>query len=477
MAIKSRDLFYDTLQGPDGLGISVPNTTAENYYDDSMYIFTANAKNINRSQNIDISKPFYGYTLNDSTLINGEELAKKGFNLNAMAYTQIQNESSIINVRIPYIHNIVLPLPDDFGSQSEYEFAVKSHTLCTLDPTNFLPNYPVRKNTLVKVQFLDQSLRTAVIIGLAGAAFGGFTAFIQQPTLTIVGGGSGPTPSAGVQGYVNNPGKSIIVGDSTKVSIYYAARKAITKYGGSKDDINLSYGRVGGTIPMFAKDPYHALYWPGIQTGADYKLVDRMDKNGNPFASFYNRLQRVVQDPNEIAKYSGFINVFFGTGANDMYALSKSVSKKEAAENGPFNVNSENIINIPRNIEMMKMIFTNPNVKFYIFKGSAGFSVDGSTTILSEVRNPVVTEYYRRFYINAFPEMNFLLFKEQCDNKVEGFPYSHHPDEKNPSVRKMGDLVARITAGATINQAEDFEDFSDTSKRYIKGMPNYGAPQ
>lgn len=465
MVIRSKDLFHDSLQGPESIGINVPKITTDNYYDDNMVIFTANAKNISRSQKINISKPFYGYTLNDSVLVSGDELAKKGFALNAMAYTQIHNQSSVVYVRIPYIHNTSLALPDNYDSKSEYDYVLSMHTSCTLDPTIFVQNNPIRRNTLVKIQFLDESLRTAIIIGLAGAAFGAVTAFLQQNiSSTAVPAGNYSTNVV--------PGKSCIIGDSIKESIYLEAIKSIEKYGGVDSDITVSSAGTRNA-PAFAKEPAYALQYGGITTGDFYTNRDGTDKlygteNGRrtPYGSLYQRLLRVSQDPEEKQKYANFVNVFFGTGRNERYSLQGS--------RGPFKVRSPNIANIPKLVELLPVVFPNAR-SFYILKGSSGWMSEGEIrnyakySWILDVGDPIIMEFYRRFYVDLFPQMKFTLLRPDSNNKEEGFAYNVHPHRGSPAVKKMGDIIARITTGQPMNQAEDFEDFANTD-RSIEGF-------
>lgn len=461
MVLKIKDLFHDSLQGPESLSITVPKTTIENYYDDSMVIFSANAKNIGRSQNINLSKPFYGYTLDDSELIAGDELAKKGFLLNSIAYTQVHNQASVVHIRVPYIHTRTLPLPDDYSDTYQYNNVLKSHTYCTLDPTLFVQNMPIKKNTLVKIQFLDQGLRTAIIIGVAGAAFGGLTAFLRQGTGTGVSGINA--------NYSTNvvPGKTCIIGDSIKASVGLAAKNKILSYNGNPDDITVSSAG-SKALPRFADPPY-ALQYGGIQTGVVFSRRDGTDmlygSGGVPYGSLYQRLLRVSKIPQELEKYKSFINVFFGTGRNERYSL--------AGSRGPFNISSPNIQNIPKLVELLPIVFPSAQ-SFYILKGSSGWISEGEAknrakySWILDVDDTIISEFYRRFYVDLFPQMKFTVLKPDSNNKVEGFRETMHPDGRSPAVQKMGDIIARITTGSPINPAEDFEDFSNAD-RSIQG--------
>ena len=204
-------LPYNAFQESVEFNITSPQVTSNDVADDPMVIYRTNMISGMNSTIIDISKPYYGYALEDSKAVTPKN--KEAFSAISLISSLFgtKEEAQVVRVRVPFIHEKTLTNPEKNPAQKQK--LIKMHTAAYLDPTLFSPSTKITKNKLVKIQFLDQNLSKAKIIGITGqnaasvgGAFGDLAGLIGGAFQGLVGGGGGGTIGP------NYEGKSVACG-------------------------------------------------------------------------------------------------------------------------------------------------------------------------------------------------------------------------------------------------------------------------
>lgn len=174
-------LPFNIFQESKEFNISAPLINENDMIDDPLAQYKANMIQGMNNSIIDLAKPYYGYTLEESKILNPKSDKEGGGgsilgNLFSSAMATISSlfggkdgEIQCVWVRIPFIHAKTVTSPDSSPNKNA---ALRSHTLAFLDTTIFDPSTKIEKNKLVKIIFTDQTLSFAKIIGITGQQAG-----------------------------------------------------------------------------------------------------------------------------------------------------------------------------------------------------------------------------------------------------------------------------------------------------------------
>ena len=208
--LNLNNLPFNAFQESIEYNITSPNINSNDVIDDPLIIYRSNMVANSNSSIIDINKPYYGYALEDSKAVKPTN--KEAFSAISLISSLFGSSQEVqsVRIRVPFIHEKTLTNPEK--SKNSKEKLIKMHTVAYLDPTIFSPTTKVAKNKLLKIQFLDQNLSKAKIIGITGqnaasvgGMFGDLAGFIGG--FAGFGGGAG----GGAIG-ANYEGKSVSCG-------------------------------------------------------------------------------------------------------------------------------------------------------------------------------------------------------------------------------------------------------------------------
>lgn len=463
--------------------INAPRVSANEYYRDSMSVFKQNLENFSRAYGgVDIRKPFYGYTLTDSMKVEGDDLLNAGFYLNTVSYYNLANAASTVYVRIPHVHSF--ERPESFATALEEKMFYSRHTICTLDPTLFRQEMVLSKNRLVKIQFLDDSLSRGIIIGMAGETHGGLGRLLKPAESQAVG-----MPMLDPYPFSPPPGAAAFIGVSTMYNIHHAALEYARRKG---YDVNMLYRAC----------PTQTGACHRSQTANGGPVYGELQEAGMTIIRFLSeKLPAVLSDPARLQFYSQFKYVFIDLGRNDQF-----FSANNDMTPGFPKANTDKVK------QQLKIIFSNPEVKFISIKPTCGYY---STSKDADPRNACVTEYpdpgsgcgdkdkrfrallptgfaaqcIKTYYyeqdtgqflsLKPFPNSNRVQiaqvengtydWSKVKDPPEQGGPRTDgHPGNNSYGVIPTGELCAKIVFGEQIDLNNDFDNLDLIKPGVIK---------
>lgn len=374
--------YFNKLEGHDSYSIMDPLLGPEDIVSDPNVVFNANARRLYQSREFDQYKPFYGYVLKAGTIIPGKDLVPHNEHL--MSYAALEHQKDIMGyyVRIPLIHEPSLIDPDIVESKESAEMLIRTHTFCTVDPTRVNSSIKLEAKTIVKLHFTDNNYSKGRIIGVGSGAGGGVLGSIIDIILRgPVGGVGGKIDCTG------SPAFSPITKTKQSTGIILGASVGPTLQAQLKLD--------GVVIDRSAPDD-------GIAT---CDLAMQVGGRQNKF--FLEQMDKVLANPQELAKYKNYRFVFVNSpNGNDFAAHGRSGGSQLLA----YAAREKKAGSAQQLFDKLNQIFPSAGGNFYIIKGSVAWGPMGN----------LKPEDSARFYEIAGYDDLFKILKAQMIKEHHG---------------------------------------------------------
>lgn len=377
--------YFNKLEGHDGYSIMDPLLGPEDIISDPNIVFNANARKLYQSREFDQYKPFYGYILRPGFIIPGKDLVLHNEHLMSYAALEHQKDTMGFYVRIPLIHQPSIMDPDVVKNKKDAEALVKMHTFCTVDPTRINSLIKLESKTIVKIHFTDNNYTKGRIIGAASGVGGGVLGSIVDAILRGPSGGAG-----GEIDCAGKPAFSPITKRKQSTAIILGASVGPTLQWQLADD--------GFVIDRAAPDD-------GIAT---CELAMQVGGRQNHF--FLAQMDKVLANPQELAKYANYKYVFINSpNGNDLAAHSQG-GKGNSAMLLRYADEERKAGSALKLLEKATKIFPAAGGVFYIIKGTCRW--DGRLNLTPAV----VAEFYKKAGYND----HFRVLKAQMLNIHHG---------------------------------------------------------
>jgi len=373
--------YFNKLEGHDGYSIMDPLLTPEDIVSDPNIIFNANARKLYKGSVNDKYKPYYGYILKAGQIIAPEDL--QFYNENLTSYAALEHERQIMGyyVRIPYIHGPSIMDPEVVEDRKVAESLIRSHTFCTVDPTRINKTIKIEPKTLVKLHFTDNNYSKGRIIGVSAGVGGGVLGSVLDAILR------GPGVGGGID-CTNQPPFSPVTGTQYAGIILGASVGPTLQAQLNLDgvSINLASPRDGiASCPL------------ALQEG------------GKTNAFFLEQADKVLANPQELAKYVNYKYVFVNSpNGNDFAAYGRHSDKTLLA----YAKREKQRGSAQQLYDKLNKIFPGANGVFYTIKGSIGW---GPMTGLT--KEGITSFYEIAGYKGLFRILKAQMIKEHHGDK------------------------------------------------------------